>query len=179
MSKQHLQINISFAAEHNFQGCFPKAMSQEGAWCMKDMKNLVSCYYQMERHLLVQMTITHNCKYKAKLQVVRLHSRKKKKSFFLQLTLKHTELSAPFPTIHSHSITSAVFEIASKLSLLLPCKVNILPCVLQQITPVKCDGTLIEKVQVCITRWKCILHCNVIFSDVMLTNSRQPDRYIC
>lgn len=82
MSKQHLQINISFAAEHNFQGCFPKAMSQEGAWCMKDMKNLVSCYYQMERHLLVQMTITHNCKYKAKLQVVRLHSRKKKKEFF-------------------------------------------------------------------------------------------------
>lgn len=27
MSKQHLQINISFAAEHNFQGCFPKAVS--------------------------------------------------------------------------------------------------------------------------------------------------------
>lgn len=92
---------------------------------------------------------------------------------------KGAQLHPPFPGLHSCSIIVGVLEIASKVSLLWSWKVNILPCALQQIKYHHILLELREKVQVCMPCWKCVLHCNVIFSDVMLPNTGQPDRYIC
>lgn len=179
MRKQNLQINISFAAEHEV---LVSKGNESGRGMMHEEReefSLLPC--QMKRPLWLQVTSTHDNNWKAKPKVTFDDPdpiSTEEKGIFAT-NCKGCRTAPPFPALHPHSTTLGALDIASNLSFLRSWKVNILPCALQQIKYHVILFELTEKVQVCIPCWKCVLHCNVIFSDVTLPNPGQPDRYIC
>lgn len=180
MSEQHLQINISFAAEHKV---LLSKGNESGRDTMHEEHEEFSLLSpQMKKPLWLQVTITHNSNWKAKPKGNTgwsLCSLRRRNGDFCYQLGRVENCTLPFLLFIHIPSSLGVLDIASKTSLLWSWKGNVLPCALQRIKYHQVLLDLTKKAQVCIPCWKCILLCHVIFGDVMLPNTGRPDRYLC